>query len=74
MKITSKKSGGIQLEDVSFPIVIKIPDGEDLTVCPGDSGFKLTYGGRTYVTHNRGIIQAPNTFVNHIKINQESND
>jgi hypothetical protein len=48
MKVTTNEQGVIQLEEVFSGIILKTPDGEEMTICMRDSGFEINYQGEWY--------------------------
>ena len=48
MKVTTNEQGVIQLEEVFSGIILKTPDGEEMTICMRDSGFEFNYQGEWY--------------------------
>ena len=48
MKVITNEQGVIQLEEVFSGIILKTPDGEEMTICMRDSGFEFNYQGEWY--------------------------
>ena len=48
MKVITNEQGVIQLEEVFSGIILKTPDGEEMSICMRDSGFEFNYQGEWY--------------------------
>jgi len=57
MKVTTNEQGVIQLEEVFSGIILKTPDGEEMTICMRDSGFEINYQGEWYFAKEGFVMQ-----------------